>query len=459
MNDFTRTNRSQRHLRILRVFRVACLSFLTVSILIALAFCFVFSRGGRPGGGGDFNIRYSEIRCLFDGMDPFKVYTGEIVSDKYGPYNKWTREKPFLPVNGYVPWEYTYMMPFAALPKIPASVLWVALEVAALWFLLQKATYLSRIHARTPLQKAFIESCTLVLVFPFGSVLNWGNFGLLFAVAILWMADTLNRKQDILAGVLWAFLMAKPQIGLLFAIPIALRFRWKTALTAILVCVIASIPPAVLCHVSPVRMTIDILTCAQRGQFHMDLLPPSWASFFASGTPQHIFMLAGALLCLTCCITFRRSTDWTIFLLPPALVSTVWTYGWPHDHCIYAILVLVLAVTLCHERQRGVRCLLLVELLLCGASVLLIGVTAQPAIPGLAYQALHGVFPSAPTWIFGWLSGRNNSPYWVYRACAVGKVILFPVVCIYLSKISDFRLFPGKEPAPVSLGTLTEVEE
>ena len=451
MSDSSSTNRSQRFLRILRVFRALCLAFLAVSILIALAFCFVFSKGGRPGGGGDFNIRYSEVRCLFDGMDPFKVYTREIVSDKYGPYNKWTREKPFLPVNGYVPWEYTYMMPFAILPKIPASILWVALEVATLWFLLRKATHLSRIHARTPLQKAFIECCPLVLVYPFGSALHWGNFGLLFAVTILWMADALNRKQDILGGVLWAFLMAKPQIGLLFAIPIALRFRWKTALTAIFVSVVASIPPAMLCHSNPVRMTIDILTCAQRGQFCMDLLPTSWASVFASGTPQHLFMLGGALLCLVCCLILRRSNDWAVFMLPPVLISTVWTYGWPHDHCIYAILIFLLAAAVCHERHRRSRRILLAELVLCGASVLLVGITAQPAIPSLICRALRAAFPSAPNWVFG----GNDLTYWHYRVCAIAKVILFPLVCAYLSKHCDFRLFPDKEPAPVSLGTLT----
>lgn len=440
MNDFSSTNRSQRFLRILRVFRVLCLAFLALSILIALAFCFVFSKDGRPGGGGDFNIRYSEVRCLFDGMDPFKVYTGEIASDKYGPYNKWTREKPFLPVNGYVPWEYTYMMPFAALPKIPASVLWICLNAAALVFLLKRGKYLASCHANSVLKKEFLSSCILVLSAPIACLFNWGNFGLLFAVVILWMADALNRKQDILAGILWALLMAKPQIGLLLAIPIALRFRWKTALTAVVVSVAASIPPAMLCHSNPVQMTVDILTCSQRGQFCMDLLPASWASVFASGTPQHLFMLGGALLCLACCLLLRRSSDWSLLLLPPVFVSTVWTYGWPHDHCIYALPVFVIGVVACEERNRTTRNWLLVAMALCGASILLVNSIAEPTIVSLARRALAATLPTE-------FRGHSLAPYIakqpkgvVYSVFAIAKVLAFGAVCCYLSRKPTIRI-------------------
>ena len=426
----------------MRIFRALCLACLAVSILIALAFCFIFSKSGRPGGGGDFNIRYSEIRCLFDGMDPFKVYTGEIVSDKYGPYNKWTREKPFLPVNGYVPWEYTYMMPFAALPKIPASVLWVCLNAAALLFLLKRGKCLASCHADSVLKQEFLSSCILVLSAPIACLFNWGNFGLLFAVAILWMADALNRKQDILAGILWAFLMAKPQIGLLFAIPIALRFRWKTGLTAVAACLAASIPPAVLCHASPVGMTIDILTCPQRGQFCMDLLHMSWAAVFASGTPQHLFMFGGAVLCVVCCLRLRRSDDWAVFLLPPVLVSTVWTYGWPHDHCIYALLVFAIGVAVCKEREKTTRNWLIVAMVLCGSSILLMNGFAEPSIVALGRRVLSAAaaklgdrFP---------LSLLEKQPKgMVYSAFAIAKVLAFCAFCRYLSRKPAFRVLPA----------------
>ena len=291
-------------------------------------------------------------------------------------------------------------------------------------------------------KQEFLSSCILVLSAPIACLFNWGNFGLLFAVAILWMADALNRKQDILAGILWAFLMAKPQIGLLFAIPIALRFRWKTGLTAVAACLAASIPPAVLCHASPVGMTIDILTCPQRGQFCMDLLPMSWAAVFASGTPQHLFMFGGAVLCVVCCLRLRRSDDWAVFLLPPVLVSTVWTYGWPHDHCIYALLVFAIGVAVCKEREKTTRNWLIVAMVLCGSSILLMNGFAEPSIVALGRRVLSAAaaklgdrFP---------LSLLEKQPKgMVYSAFAIAKVLAFCAFCRYLSRKPAFRVLPA----------------
>ena len=94
-------------------------------------------RGSTPGF--DFRQRRNEVICVLSGIDPFLIWNGDIHSDKYYGYNKGKKEnttKEMEPVNGYAPWEYSYMLPFALLPFQMANTVWIFIELLSIIFLL-----------------------------------------------------------------------------------------------------------------------------------------------------------------------------------------------------------------------------------------------------------------------------------------------------------------------------------
>ena len=71
------------------------------------------------------------------------------------------------------------------------------------------------------------------------------------------MGYFLNKGNDVIAGFCWAIAMIKPQLGLIFAIPLLMRRKWKTCFVAGIICLSLSIPPALMCNTSPLTMILQ----------------------------------------------------------------------------------------------------------------------------------------------------------------------------------------------------------
>lgn len=347
---------------------VAMLLFVTQSAVSAF----------RTAAFSDFSLRYHECRCVLSGVDPFKVWKGTVDHPDFKSIDKKdpSDTRPF--VHAYAPWEYTYLMPVALLPHRLAIWLFGLLEAAAMlvvWTFAWRYGYSLRKDAS---DAAFVCGLAFGVAYGLPSMIYCGNYGLFCAALVLLMSRALNSRRDVLAGVLWALLMVKPQLGILYAIPLLIAWRWKTLVTAGLICAAATIPPAVLTSVSPVTL---ILQTKDIGAPYLYLnndntiLFLAFKSWWSKGTIMLASTVTGLAVCAWVSWLCRRCEDWLCKCVPVAVVSLFWTYAWHHD-----------SVTLC------------VPLIFCAAKL----VTAQSGAEFRKWLFMCGAFLMGAFYLVYW---------------------------------------------------------
>ena len=429
----------------LRFLVFAAASLMMVCWLYSFASSFVFASDGKPSGGCDFTLRYDEVRCVLDGIDPFAVTRGEAPPSPYVPFNAWSMGK--MPLTGYTPWTYVLMLPFGLLPKWLAAAAYTLLELACVVFMFREA-FRHALRYGLDEKKASMVACSLfVLLYPFTSAFGVGNFGIPFAAAIMIFAKSLEKGNWAIAGACWAFLMCKPQIGLLFAIPVLWHRQWKTLVAAVVLCVAGTIPVSLWLDVSPVELLVEVARDGDVGVYATDFLPlvlfRHIISVVPKGTVLALHAAVGVVACVYCTWKVRKSSDWWIRIAPASFFATVWTYGWPHDKSIYALCVIVAVVLYMQmERERPGRSqwIPLAFALLCGTYVFgafLPGGSAHPLFGLIRRQVGFSTVPT-PLRTVGWREA-------ILCASSLAKTILavalfsnlLPETPAYLSGISE----------------------
>lgn len=357
----------------LRPLVAVAIALMIVCWLFSFASSFFFASGGRPAGGCDFTMRYNEIRCVLDRIDPFAITRGDVAHPVYVRFNRWAPGR--MNLTGYTPWAYVFLLPFALLPKALAAAAYTLLELGCVLFLFRFAY---RHAKRTGLSEdgaVAVSASLCLLVYPITSAFGAGNFGIPFAATIALMADYLDNGNEVCAGLCWAFLMCKPQIGVLFAVPILLHRKWKTLGVAAGVCLAATLAVAAWLWESPVDLLLEVVRDGDVGTYATDLLPLALFRAVVRHLPKGVILLLhaaiGFVLCLFCGWRVRNVRSWAIRLAPPTFFCTVWTYGWAHDKCVYALVVAV-AMTLFLQpgASKSLHLVPLVLSILCGASIL-----------------------------------------------------------------------------------------
>lgn len=269
--------------------------------------------------GGDFTLRMNEVECVRQGCEPMDIWSGKRVLPPYvssfsDDCNIWEHE----PVIAYTPWEYTYMMPLSFLPRRGAWGVYVAFMFVCLFVILR----LSR-KMDGPLVAA---TSLLLVIYPVWSNFFAGNFAVPLLFAAFLMAWFLNRGHDVLAGVAWALLMTKPQLGLLFAIPLLWRRKFVTCAVAVSVCIAASLLPAALCSVSPLKLIFQAPSANTSAFTGCGTLPWCFCGILDRNLEIVLSCVLGLLLCLGMTWCVRREQDWFWLLMPAAICAPNWTY-------------------------------------------------------------------------------------------------------------------------------------
>ena len=317
--------------------------------------------------GFDFSLRHSEVRCLRQGIDPFDVWSGKVHSKNFirMKHNKKTPAQAF--VHCYAPWEYSFVWPLSLLPLRAARAGMYALNSACL---LGLAAWTWRLVRRRHGGSRAAACAAILLAFGFNS-LEWmsllfcGNWGGVFAVALAMLAFALERddarrqtasargggtrrglaslRWQALAGAALAVLMFKPQVGVLFVIPLALDNKWPALFFSAGICLLASVPPALLCGKTPIELILEVGESAAAVYRGSALIPPRAqqalmnARKLDADAVMLISMALGILLCSTLAFLQRRGKDWLAKLIPAALLATMWTYSMEHDLCLWSV--------------------------------------------------------------------------------------------------------------------------
>ena len=297
--------------------------------------------------GGDFNMRYNEVQCVKEGINPYDIWSGSVASEKYyGIYKDNPRHAPEQ-IHAYSPWEYTYMLPMSLLPKRTASFLFhfFCLLILAWLALFSWKEGLSRGGS---LACASFCSTAAFLVGPgLNACFDTQNYGILATGSILAMIVALQRNHELLAGLAWAVLMTKPQNGVLFAIPLLISRKWKAVMVAVSVCCLSIIPPALMTGASPVDLVLCLAKIRSDDVLSTTLFPEPIFSRIAGLAGQPSALAASALIGVSVCawlsLRTRMSEDWLERMFPACLCTVAWTYKMPYDYCILSLVLVYIA--------------------------------------------------------------------------------------------------------------------
>ena len=365
-------------------------AFLLVGI--GVVFHFVATRANPADAGGcgakdgfcalDFSMRMNEIDCVRSGVNPYDVWSGKVVHPLYYPYNRYeeTRtESRNQPINAYTPWEYSYMYPIALVRD--RGVRWkvyYSLVVVALLFIGGYACCRGAFGGGGAFVGVFAAACVCLTAFAVRDDLSVGNFAVLITALALAMAMCLNRGWDAMAGVCWALILTKPQLGILFGIPLLMARKYRTVVVAGAICAIASIPPAIMCKTSPVSLVLQAPKASVHAFGCCALMPTGLKDLLMESAGMDVSAVmavaavAGVILCTLASWRMRRQADWLARFAPCAILAVSWTYQNCHSHCIAAVAILAMALDI--SRAGNAK-----RMLLCWCAMLLFAKAGCPA--------------------------------------------------------------------------------
>jgi len=298
----------------------------------------------------DFTMRMNEAECLRKGVDPFDVWSECVFLP---PYYSNCHKNP-LPdsccemTNAYVPWEYSFALLLSFLPRWIAWVTYCALMLlsAFLVFALPVKRQDGGLLVDALLPSAVALGC---VAYPLWSNAAIGNLSVFCLAGAVGMAWCLNRGKDVAAGLCWAVVMLKPQLGLPFFIPLCVRMKWKTVLVAAGVCVCLSIPPSVLCGKSFVGMIIHAPSASAFAFEGCGTWPKFLCGYMANSCDVLAGTVIGAAICWIMTRSLRSETCWFEILMPAAITSSCWTYTQSYSHAMGWFLAFVLVRELVKE--------------------------------------------------------------------------------------------------------------
>lgn len=343
--------------------------FVIASVLLVFAILAMagYTLVPTPRIGCDFDLRFNEMSCVRDGVDPFDVWSGKTVHAPYYPDVKpeMRSEVHTRRVNAYPPWAYTFGMPLTFLPETAAWYLYFAFNVFALLAL----GFVGFRYAKDELGDAddarFGAVVPLLLaVFAIGSCFMSGNYPIPVLCATLAMIWCLNRGHDILAGFCWALAMIKPQMVLLYAVPLLMRRRFLTCAVAAVTCLVASVLPMILCHKGLVEMIQNGIGASQHAFMGCGTCPGVLIPLFGHALSINVGLAVGLLLCVVLTWKTPRQANWLVFLGPAVYISTAWTYSQLYASVTMWPFLLMLVVSLCRQpRSKALWCIFALSVL------------------------------------------------------------------------------------------------
>ena len=313
--------------------RVAiCLSLVAGVLLSIIAVTCV----KPPAGHYDFNLRMNEISCVVQGVNPFAVWNESVVLPPYVSNipRKPARSDCNQPVNAYAPWEYLYMMPLVFLPRSIAWFVYSMFMAVAMLMLI----WISRptdARGRLGCDVMLLSAVPFIVI----SYLLWsnasvGNFIVFVLLASVLMAWALARDRWFFAGVFWALAMVKPQSAILFVVPLLMRRRMPVCIVAGLICLIASVPPSIMCSAS----LLDMLVQGPAANAELFEGCGTWPKFLCGrlggGFDIGMGLAIGTAFCVWMTWMLRKERDWLVYLMPAAICASCWTYTQVYSHAM-----------------------------------------------------------------------------------------------------------------------------
>lgn len=294
--------------------------------------------------GFDLRWRRNETVCAHQGVNSFHVWNRDVTAAGFRPAMR--PDMPDVPEDGskktvhaYPAWHTAIFWWYGWFPET------VCLGMMACLF----GLCLSLVF-RESLGVVQVEGLMKGLTLAFLAVAVCGqalrcffvlNYGMMIVAGSVLLFRLLKRDRQVVAGLVWAVMMVKPQTSMLFFWPILFMRKYRTIATAVMTCLALTAVMGAHYGESPVDLILQIPRigapygdCVPMNKFLEPLFGP---------LARHVWMALCFLVCGGLCFGLRTSDKWYVRCAPVALLTPLWTYSNSGDGVILLIWYLVVA--------------------------------------------------------------------------------------------------------------------
>lgn len=317
-------------------------------------------------------LRWQEGACILHGVYPMDIILGRIPSiPEFGVFDNTTTT---------VPWSYFLANIFypGVFPTWNSAKIWCLALFTVLGVTCALILYKTFLNARLSKLLSVFLCIQFFVHFGWGSSLNKLNNGMFCILALLMVLLLLeyqphNTKNEMEIGFLMVIAMLKPQVAMLFYIPLLFRKYYKSIFLSGCILLISWLGVSAMVHVSPLTILIE------QFQVGADLKQTSvyvyygifdFLTRFGFSTAFIMLLEAAVFIPLTfmLCYRYRNCSAWVSFSIP-ALFMLFWCYHHNTDIEIVGILMICIAFLLLSDshlkKGEQVYCIFLLLFNLC----------------------------------------------------------------------------------------------
>lgn len=279
----------------------------------------------------DLIYRHNEISCMHDGIDPFDIFERKTISEKYrGCPRPDKTEEPAdnrRIVHTYPAWHAAVFWWYGYTSRWMCITIMICLNLFSLvgiWIWLSQKNVQPEIKERV----TNILFLLTMFLYPLSGICWTWNYGLLLLGCLLLLWIMLDSHHDMLAGIIYSFIMIKPQIGVLLIFPLLFNKKYKTIFLAAAICLAETCFTAWMLRKSPFELILQIPKIGA----------PFYKGFLAEMAMKILgsigqYMVMGLFICLTACGSFlvRNAKKAWIHFLPASAFIPFWTYSQYYD--------------------------------------------------------------------------------------------------------------------------------
>ncbi len=302
--------------------------------------------------GCDLNIRYNEINCAHEGIDPFDIFERKIESEKYRGLGR--PDMPQAPeddhrksVHTYPPWHMAVFWWYGFTPHHVCIAIYAILNAVSLVWVCKWASAHLQKQDRIDSVADHLFLLAMIL-YPFCSIFRMMNYGLLLTGCTFLMFFFLDRKQEVAAGIVFSLVMIKPQVGVLLLIPLFINKYYKVVAIAGAICILETLFTSWKLDKSPIELILQIprIGAPFPKGFFAEIAMKIFGPF-----GQHVVMGAFIGLAAAGCYFVRNARELWVRFIPAIAVVPFWTYSKNHDWFI----LLPCFIYLLNDKQKHPR--------------------------------------------------------------------------------------------------------
>ncbi len=308
------------------LFALACVA------LIAVASISFYRHARSAGSFNDLKLRYHEVCCSHTGVNPFHIWNQTIMSDKYKgiphPDYKYDESPNKFEVHAYPAWHTTFFWFYGFISE---NVCVVLMSTFQIFVFIGGFIYFRRFFSSTSSVFFCLGVLLFLFIYPFLISLHQGNYGGLLLLLSIMFYESLKRKHEIVAGIIWGVMMIKPQVALLLFLPLLFSRKYLTISVAVIICICATLIQSFVYKESPIDLILQIPEIGRpyvgnnAGVISLALNK----CFGVNGV--FVGMCVGFLICAILSYRLRNQSSWFIRLFPAFALFPLWTYSYAYD--------------------------------------------------------------------------------------------------------------------------------